>query len=88
MTGVVMRLDPQVRTAVIKHDDIKGWMEAMTMEFAIRDAKEFEKLTVGKRIAATVFVTDDEYWIGNIKDAPQAKEATEAQPAQEAPAAK
>jgi Cu/Ag efflux protein CusF len=68
MKGVVLRMDAQVRTAVIKHENIEGWMEAMTMEFPIRDAREFEKLSVGKRIAATVFVRGDEYWIANIQE--------------------
>lgn len=66
LDGFVLRLDPQVRTVVIKHQKIEGWMEAMTMEFPVHDAKEFEKLAPGKHITATVFVTDDGYWIGNI----------------------
>jgi Cu/Ag efflux protein CusF len=70
MKGVILRMDAQVRTAVIKHENIEGWMEAMTMEFPIREAREFEKLSVGKRISATVFVRGDEYWIANIQDAP------------------
>ncbi len=70
LKGVVVRLDPQVRTAVIKHGAIEGWMEAMTMEFPVHEAKEFEKLTPGKQITATVFVSDDGFWIGNIQAAP------------------
>jgi Cu/Ag efflux protein CusF len=70
LNGVVLRVDPQVRTAVIKHEKIDGWMEAMTMEFPVHDAKEFEKLAAGKQITATVYVTDDGYWIGNIRPGP------------------
>jgi protein SCO1/2 len=66
LDGVIVRLDAQVRTAVIKHQKIEGWMEAMTMEFPVREPKEFEKLAPGKHITATVYVTDDGYWIGNI----------------------
>lgn len=69
LKGVVVKLDPQVRTATIKHERIDGWMEAMTMEFPVREAKEFDKLAVGKHITATVYVTDDVYWIGNIQPA-------------------
>jgi Cu/Ag efflux protein CusF len=69
LRGEVVRLDPQVRTATIKHGKIEGWMEAMTMEFPVHDAKEFEKLAVGKQIAATVYVTDDAFWLGNIRPA-------------------
>jgi Cu/Ag efflux protein CusF len=70
LTGEVVRLDPQVRTAAIKHEKIDGWMEAMTMEFPVREAKEFEKLAVGKKITATVYVNGDEFWIGNIQTVP------------------
>ena len=69
LKGVVVRLDNQVRTATIKHERIDGWMEAMTMEFPVHDAKEFEKLALGKAITATVYVTDDGFWIGNIQPA-------------------
>lgn len=71
LKGEVVRLDPQVRVAAIKHEKIDGWMEAMTMEFPVHDVKEFEKLAVGKRITATVYVTDDGYWIGNIQPGTQ-----------------
>ena len=67
LEGQVLRLDPQVRTAVIKHGKIGDWMEAMTMEFPVRDPQEFKKLQPGMKITATVYVTDDSYWIGNIK---------------------
>jgi Cu/Ag efflux protein CusF len=83
LKGLVLRVDPQVRTAVIKHENIEGWMEAMTMEFPIRDAREFEKLSIGKRISATVFVTGDEYWLGKIAEAPAADAASEPKPAPE-----
>lgn len=79
LRGVVLRVDAQVRTAVVKHENIEGWMEAMTMEFPVRDAREFEKLAVGKRITATVYVAGDEYWLGNIGEAP-AEPAAEPEP--------
>jgi protein SCO1/2 len=74
LDGVIMRLDPQVRVAAIKHQKIDGWMEAMTMEFPVHDAKEYEKLAVGKHITATVYVTDDgAFWIGNVQPADTAE---------------
>jgi protein SCO1/2 len=65
--GEVVRLEPQRDIAVIKHEKIEGWMEAMTMEFPVRDKTEFAKLTEGKRIRATVFVQDLDYWIAEIQ---------------------
>lgn len=70
LQGEVIRLDRQVRTAVVKHGKIEGWMEAMTMEFPVREAQEFEKLAPGNRITATVYVAGDSFWIGNIQPAP------------------
>lgn len=69
LQGEIVRLDPQVRTATIRHGKIEGWMEAMTMEFPVRDTAEFGKLAAGKHIQATVYVTDDGYWIGRIQEA-------------------
>jgi Cu/Ag efflux protein CusF len=41
-------------------------MEAMTMEYPVREKAEFAKLHVGDRITATVFVQDLDYWVGHI----------------------
>ena len=68
LTGHVVRLDAQHRLAVIKHQKIEGWMGAMTMEFPVKDAGDFQKLKPGIRLRASVFVrpADLEYWIANI----------------------
>jgi Cu/Ag efflux protein CusF len=67
LKGTVVRLEKRAALiAVIKHEDIKGWMEAMTMEFPVPSAQEFERLRVGDQITATVYVRDLDYWIGNI----------------------
>ena len=65
--GEVVRLVPSSHTAVIKHEKIDGWMEAMTMEFPVRDKAEFAKLSEGKRIRATVLVQDLDYWLEDIR---------------------
>ena len=66
LRGQVVRLDPEGRVALIKHQKIEGWMEAMTMEFPVKDRREFQALHVGDLITATVFVRDLDYWIGEI----------------------
>ncbi len=65
--GEVVRLEPDRDVAVIKHEKIEGWMEAMTMEFPVRDKNEFAKLAPGQTIQATVYVQDLEYWIAGIQ---------------------
>ena len=74
MRGEIMSLDPGGHVATIKHEEIKGFMGAMTMGYPIKDPAEFSKLTVGEPITATVFVTGDDMWVGNIqKDSGAAK---------------
>ena len=71
LRGEVVHLDPKVRAATLKHEKIEGFMEAMTMDFPVKDPTEFAKLAVGQRITATVVQrpSDYEYWIEDIKAA-------------------
>jgi len=66
MRGVVLRLKPADRVAVIQHQKIEGWMEAMTMEFPVPDAAEYAKLKEGVKIRSTVCVNDLYYWLTSI----------------------
>lgn len=70
LKGEVLQLDPQHNLATIKGDAIKGWMEAMTMEYKVRDRSEFEQLHEHEQITATLFVQGDDYWIAQIRPAP------------------
>jgi Cu/Ag efflux protein CusF len=72
MRGEIMSLDPGGHVATIKHEEIKGFMGAMTMGYPIKDPAEFSKLTVGEPITATVFVSGDDMWVGNIQKEPGA----------------
>jgi Cu/Ag efflux protein CusF len=67
LKGQVLRLKPETRVAVIKHEAIDGWMEAMTMEFPVLLPAEFAKLKEGMTISATVEVNDLHYWLTGIK---------------------
>ena len=68
LTGQVIRLDAGNKTAVIKHQKIEGWMEAMTMEFPVKDQADFSKLREGEKISGTVFVQGTTYWVGEIQE--------------------
>ncbi|MCZ2075561.1 MAG: copper-binding protein [Bryobacteraceae bacterium] len=67
MRGEVVQLDRTNQVARINHEKIEGWMDAMTMEFPVKDKAEFDKLAVGDRITAIVYVRDLEYYIGKIE---------------------
>jgi protein SCO1/2 len=65
--GEVVRLIPEDQVAVVKHEDIEGWMKAMTMEFPVKDKAEFERLAEGVTFDAKVHVQDLDYWLADIK---------------------
>jgi Cu/Ag efflux protein CusF len=67
LDGVILELDQQGHIAKIKHQKIGSWMEAMTMEFPVKDPAEFKTLSVGEHVTGTVFVQDLNYWIGEVR---------------------
>ena len=74
--GEVLRLDPQGKIAAIKAGKIEGWMEAMTMEYPVKEQPQFDKLREGEKIDATVFVQGNNYWVGEIQEAAAAPPAS------------
>lgn len=66
LDGTVVALDPQAHLAKIDGEKIEGWMDAMTMEYPLKDRAEFDKLHVGDHVTATVFVQGLDYSIGDI----------------------
>jgi Cu/Ag efflux protein CusF len=71
MQGVVKALDTNAKTATIDAGKIGDWMEAMTMEYAVKPEAEFQKLHVGDRIEATVVVQDPAYYVTDVKVTPK-----------------
>ncbi len=68
MHGEVLSLDTKDKTAHIKAGKIEGWMEAMTMEYPVKDQAEFDKLHTGENINATLFVQGNSYWVAGIQE--------------------
>ena len=67
LTGEVVSVNPDTMMAVIKGDKIEGWMEAMTMDYPVKEKSEIARLSPGDRISATVFVGESAYHLGDIK---------------------
>lgn len=65
--GVVVGLEPDGRTARIKHEEIPGYMGAMTMPLSVRDTNELSGLAEGDAISFRMLVTDDDGWIDQVK---------------------
>jgi protein SCO1/2 len=73
LRGEVLGLDGKRHIATIKGEKIEGYMEAMTMEYPVKDVAEFQTLHEGDRITATLFVRDIDSWIGEIRHQPKKK---------------
>jgi protein SCO1/2 len=65
--GVVVSLKPSEKSVVIKHEEIPGYMPAMTMPFDVRDTNELAGLSPGDTVAFRMLVTDTEGWIDRIR---------------------
>jgi Cu/Ag efflux protein CusF len=63
MRGRVVRLRPARRVALIEHEKIGDWMDAMTMEFPVPSPEEFGKLKERSTIRATLNVNEMYYWL-------------------------
>ncbi|MDB6074916.1 MAG: uncharacterized protein JWO89_2556 [Verrucomicrobiaceae bacterium] len=75
MRGVIKELRPESKEVVIKHDDIHGYMDAMTMPFAVRDTSIMKDLRVVDGVKFLLKVTKDDGWIerfDKLKSAPAA----------------
>ena len=65
--GKVVGLSAETKVAAIDHQEIVGWMGAMTMEFPIKETSDWEKLHVGDQINATVFVDASGFYVGEVQ---------------------
>src|SRR5258708_12328282 len=58
LKGKVVAVDKTDRTATIAHEDIAGYMPAMTMPFKIKNDADLEMLKPGDQVTGTLVVDD------------------------------
>jgi len=61
--GVVVAVNQRERTATIKHEDIPGYMQGMTMDFKIKNAADLQTMKPGDQITGTLVIDDISSWI-------------------------
>src|SRR5579862_4607612 len=92
--GKVMAIDRNGGTVTLQHEAIPGYMEAMTMDYPLKDKWVFDVLKPGQTIQARLVVATDRAWLENIVvtqeadpagGSPEAKEAGLAALGQEVP---
>ncbi len=66
LKGKVVSVDRAKSEVLVEHEDIPGYMPAMTMEFPVRDAEALKVMEAGDRVQAALVVTDDAYWLDSI----------------------
>src|SRR5262245_49881981 len=65
--GVVVAVKPQEKTIRIRHEEIPGYMEAMTMPFEVKDTNELAGVRDGDSVAFRMLVTETDGWIDQVK---------------------
>jgi protein SCO1/2 len=77
--GVIKTLKPAEKTAIIRHEEIPGYMAAMTMPFSVKDAGQLKELRSGDNVSFRYIVTPDDEWIEAIARLAPASPPTTAQ---------
>ena len=67
LQGQVLSVSPDRREANIKHEEIVGFMPAMTMPYKARDAEEFSDLQPGDLIKATLVVISNDAYLEDVE---------------------
>ncbi len=83
--GQVLALQPDQLNVTVKHDDIRGFMPAMTMAFNVRDRRLLDPLAPGDLIVATLVVLDDGAYLSAVQKIGHAELPRPAPPQAEIP---
>lgn len=64
--GKVLAVDRSKGEVTVEHEEVKGYMVAMTMDFPLRDADALNTVAPGDGIQATLVVAEDaSFWLEN-----------------------
>jgi protein SCO1 len=66
LKGQVLAVSPERQEIVIRHQEIPGFMPAMTMPFSVRDKALLEGRTPGDIVLGTLVVTDTNAWLERL----------------------
>lgn len=65
LKGKVVSVDKRSHEAVIAHEEIPGFMDAMTMPFTLKDEWVLDTMSAGDLVQATLVVDSDRAWLEN-----------------------
>jgi protein SCO1/2 len=67
LTGTVVSVKADRTEVTVTHDEVKGFMDAMTMPFAVKDPSQVAAIRAGDVIAATLILTDEASYLTDIR---------------------
>ena len=75
LQGKVVSVDKEQKQATIDHEEVKGFMEAMTMAYTVKDERGLQAIAPGDRIRATLIVKNGVYWLEDVSVTQSASQA-------------
>src|SRR5215208_7529166 len=64
LKGKVLAVDRARGEVSVDHEEVKGYMGAMTMDFPVRDAEALKVMEAGDQLQAVLVVADDgSFWL-------------------------
>ena len=69
-TGMILKVDPPHKTFLVSCQSIPGFMEAMTMPFAVHDVKDLSGIAPGQIVEFTLLVDKDSTYAEHIRIKP------------------
>jgi protein SCO1/2 len=67
LQGQVLSVQADQKQAVIRHEEIKGFMPAMTMPYDVQDSKEYAGVAPGDLVTATLVVEPTRAYLQQVK---------------------
>ena len=81
LKGKVVVVEPDKHLVTVSHDDIKGYMPAMTMPFAVPSESDLKILAPDDQITATLIVDGSQAWLEDLIITRQSANPSSAMPA-------
>jgi protein SCO1/2 len=67
LKGKVISIDKPAKKVTIDHENIEGFMMAMTMPYSVKDETELDKIAPGDAVTAKVVSSGSDYWLEDLQ---------------------
>jgi protein SCO1/2 len=66
LTGKIVAVEPDKRQVTVSHEEIAGYMPAMTMPYTVRDQIDLNELAPNDKLTATLVVDGSHSWLEDL----------------------